>query len=60
MIVYGASDEASFLDLRGWMQSVHDGAGSGIPVLMLANKIDVPGSKVNPAVAKNFANVRLI
>ncbi len=60
MIVYDASDEASFLDLRGWMQSVHDGAGADIPILMLANKIDSPGSKVNPVVAKNFAIVRLI
>nr|VZI45858.1 unnamed protein product [Spirometra erinaceieuropaei] len=59
VLVYDVTSELSFLELRGWMQSVADGVDPGTPVMFLANKGDlvkenVP-SKVTSQAGERFA-----
>lgn len=57
LLVYDVTDEKTYLDLRDWMNSIAEGVGTDVPVMILANKIDLPGPKMNPETARVFAKV---
>ncbi|VDK74315.1 unnamed protein product, partial [Dibothriocephalus latus] len=64
ILVYDITTEMSFLQLRGWMQSVADGVDPGTPVMLLANKLDLLAENVPAKVifqaGERFAKVRKV
>ncbi|XP_056335016.1 EF-hand calcium-binding domain-containing protein 4B [Danio aesculapii] len=48
VVVYDITNEQTFTAVRQWLASVQEGAGEGIPIMLLGNKTDLDSQRVIP------------
>lgn len=41
MIIYDVTDRQSFIEVEGWIKTIHECVPTDIPIIIIGNKIDL-------------------
>ena len=54
-LLYDVGDANSFVNIKGWISSIRELCGDNVPILLVANKIDLPTRAISAEEGKSLA-----
>jgi len=58
LLVYDVTRRRTFIVLQEWLEELHKALGKDIPLILVANKTDLPDRVVEPSEGREFADSR--
>lgn len=58
ILVYDVTRRRTFIVLQEWLEELHKALGKDIPLILVANKTDLPDRVVEPSEGREFADSR--
>ncbi len=58
VLVYDVTRRRTFIVLQEWLEELHKALGKDIPLILVANKTDLPDRVVEPSEGREFADSR--
>jgi small GTP-binding protein len=56
LLVYDVTRRRTFIVLEEWLEELHKALGKTIPLILVANKTDLPDRVVEPSEGREFAD----